>query len=110
MAEKNISCDIVIHNAGKAHAFRRAETDNESLIKYMFRGLKIYFKCRKIVPNQFIFMSSVSVYGLKYGVNVDGHVILNAKDWYGLSKMQAERIAINWCNNNNVVCTILLLL
>lgn len=59
------------------------------------------------IPKQFVFISSVSVYGLEYGINIDEYSLLNAKDPYGLSKIQAEQMVLDWCQNNKVVCTIL---
>ena len=38
---------------------------------------------------------------------IDEDAALNARDPYGLSKIEAEKIIINWCERNNVLCTIL---
>jgi nucleoside-diphosphate-sugar epimerase len=103
------SCfDLVIHNAGKAHSFPRTETEENSFFQVNTLGTKNLLQgLETLIPKQFVFISSVSVYGLEYGVNVEDHAPLNAKDSYGLSKKQAEQIVIDWCNKNNVVCTIL---
>ncbi len=61
----------------------------------------------KCGPSKFVFISSVSVYGLVSGYNIDESSELLAKDPYGLSKIEAEKIILDWCNNNNVICTIL---
>ena len=104
----NTDFDIVIHNAGKAHSFPKTETEKLSFFQVNIKGTKNLLQGLETkIPKQFVFISSVSVYGLEYGVNIDEHTLLNAKDPYGLSKIQAERIVIDWCNKNNVVCTIL---
>lgn len=104
----NLYFDIVIHNAGKAHSLPRTEREKYSFIQVNIHGTNNLLQgLETMIPKQFVFISSVSVYGLEYGVNVDEHALLNAKDSYGLSKIQAERIVIDWCNKNNVVCTIL---
>ena len=103
------SCfDLVIHNAGKAHSLPKTETEEISFFQVNTLGTKNLLQgLETVIPKQFVFISSVSVYGLEYGVNVEEHALLNAKDSYGLSKKQAEQIVIDWCNKNNVVCTIL---
>ena len=104
----NTDFDIVIHNAGKAHSFPRTEKEKYSFFQVNVQGTKNLLKGLETrIPKQFVFISSVSVYGLEYGENIDENSLLIAKDVYGLSKIQAERIVLDWCNKNNVVCTIL---
>jgi nucleoside-diphosphate-sugar epimerase len=59
------------------------------------------------LPKAFIFVSSVAVYGLDEGVNIDENHPLLALDPYGYSKIQAESLIQDWCKANAVVCTIL---
>ena len=59
------------------------------------------------VPEQFVFISSVSVYGQEFGKNINEKHKLEAKDPYGLSKIEAEGLVQEWCKQHNVVCTIL---
>ena len=59
------------------------------------------------IPKQFLFVSSVSVYGLNKGVLINENTDLKAIDQYGKSKIEAEAIVQKWCNENNVICTIL---
>jgi nucleoside-diphosphate-sugar epimerase len=61
----------------------------------------------KCPPKQFVFISSVSVYGLIKGENIDESFPLLAEDPYGKSKILAEDIVIKWCEKHNVICTIL---
>ncbi len=104
----NTDFDIVIHNAGKAHSFPKTELEKLSFFQINIQGTKNLLQGLETkIPKQFVFISSVSVYGLEYGINIDEYTLLNAKDPYGLSKIQAEQIVLNWCQNNKVVCTIL---
>ncbi len=104
----NTDFDIVIHNAGKAHSFPKTEIEKLSFYQINIQGTKNLLQgLESKIPKQFVFISSVSVYGLEYGINIDENTLLNAKDPYGLSKIQAEQIVLDWCQNNKVVCTIL---
>jgi nucleoside-diphosphate-sugar epimerase len=59
------------------------------------------------IPKQFVFISSVSVYGLIEGENIDESHPLLALDPYGKSKIEAEKLVKEWCKERNVICTIL---
>ncbi|MGG8473430.1 NAD-dependent epimerase/dehydratase family protein, partial [Rahnella sp. PAMC25617] len=59
------------------------------------------------VPEQFVFISSVSVYGQQSGIFINEDHPLEAKDPYGLSKIEAEDLVLKWCEQHRVVCTIL---
>jgi nucleoside-diphosphate-sugar epimerase len=106
--EFSIAFDIVIHNAGKAHSYPKTEREKHSFFDTNIHGTKNLLRgLEKKIPKQFVFISSVSVYGLESGINIDENTPLNAKDSYGLSKVLAEQMVIDWCKCNNVVCTIL---
>ncbi len=99
--------DIVIHAAGFAH---KSNVKFENLFlntnvigtRNLLRGLESI-----ALPSKFVYISSVSVYGLTSGNNIDESAELGAKDPYGLSKIEAERIVLEWCQLNDVICTIL---
>ena len=59
------------------------------------------------LPKKFIYISSVSVYGLNQGENINEDNPLVAEDPYGKSKIEAEANVKKWCDENNVICTIL---
>jgi nucleoside-diphosphate-sugar epimerase len=104
----NSDFDVVIHNAGKAHSIPKTEEEKLSFFQVNVQGTKNLLKGLETkIPKQFVFISSVSVYGLEYGKNIDEITILKAKDPYGLSKIQAEQLILDWCDLNNVTCTIL---
>ena len=100
--------DIVVHAAGKAHAIPKTEKEKQEFFDVNVGGTKFLLSALEVnLPKSFIFISSVSVYGLERGININEDYALLAKDPYGLSKIQAEGLVMDWCKRNNVVCTIL---
>jgi nucleoside-diphosphate-sugar epimerase len=59
------------------------------------------------LPRSFVFISSVAVYGKEKGLGINENTPLAAVDSYGLSKIKAEQLVVDWCKNNNVICTVL---
>ena len=103
------SYNMVIHAAGKAHDQSKDAVVNKLFYKVNVIGLKkLLLGLEKIgVPSKFVFISSVSVYGLSKGKNISESFELLAKDDYGLSKIEGEKIVKTWCNKNNVKYLIL---
>lgn len=102
--------DIVIHNAGKAHFFPKNSKENKSFFNVNVQGTENLLRGIELIgslPKRFVFISSVAVYGLNQGVGIDENAPLQAKDPYGLSKILAEQLVLEWCERNNVICTIL---
>ena len=105
----NFSFEIVIHAAGKAHDQSKRSLINKLFDKVNIVGLKNLLtgleKCS--IPSRFVFISSVSVYGLSKGTSINESFELLAKDDYGLSKIEGEKIVKTWCVKNNVKYLIL---
>ena len=101
--------DLVIHAAGKAHFVPKTEDEKKQFYDVNVVGIQNLLKGLEVsgVPKQFVFISSVSVYGQEQGLNITEDCTLVAKDAYGLSKIEAELLVQKWCNEHNVVCTIL---
>lgn len=100
--------DIVIHNAGKAHSVPKTVEEENSFYKVNVQGTSNLLQgLESNLPKQFVFISSVAVYGLHQGELIDENQLLEANDPYGLSKIQAEKLVQEWCKQHNVVCTIL---
>jgi nucleoside-diphosphate-sugar epimerase len=101
--------DLIIHAAGKAHSIPVNDIERSDFFNINVNGtinlLKGLFESH--LPKQFVFISSVSVYGLTEGEGINEKFPLLAEDAYGKSKIEAERIVRNWCNENNVIYTIL---
>ena len=101
--------ELVIHSAGKAHSIPKTESERKSFFDNnvggtfnLLRGLE-----KSGVPKKFVFVSSVSVYGLNAGANINEEYPLLAKDAYGKSKIEAEQLIKNWCDENDVKFTVL---
>lgn len=101
--------DIIIHNAGKAHIIPKNNFEIEQFNKVNVIGtINLLTSLEKSgLPKKFVFISSVSVYGLETGTLIKENHILNPKDPYSTTKMNAEKIIQNWCLTKNVTCTIL---
>ena len=105
----NQAFDLVIHAAGKAHSIPKTQEEKKQFYDVNVLGTQNLLKGLEVsgVPQQFVFISSVSVYGLESVVSISEEQPLLAKDAYGLSKIEAEILVSEWCKLNNVVCTIL---
>jgi nucleoside-diphosphate-sugar epimerase len=103
------SFDLIIHSAGKAHSIPKTNIDKELFANINVKGTKKLLAAlsQKFLPKYFLFISSVSVYGLNEGKNINESSPLLADDPYGKSKIEAEEIIKTWCEENNVICTIL---
>ena len=97
--------DVVFHVAGIAH---RKETD-ENRELYFSVNRDLAFETAKKAKNdgvgQFIFLSSMSVYGLESGT-ITKQTVPNPKSAYGLSKLEAEEKLNTLSNENFKICTI----
>ncbi len=97
--------DVVFHVAGIAHI--KEKSDNQDLYYKVNRDLayETAKKAKEEGVGQFIFLSTMSVYGLENGV-IDENTPLNPKSNYGKSKLQAEEL-IKPLEDDNFKVTIL---
>lgn len=102
--------DTVVHCAGKAHVFPKTYEEEQDFFKTNVDGiinlLTALENCASL-PRAIVFLSSVSVYGLDKGELVTEESPLQSKYPYGQSKIEAEKILIEWCNKNKVKYAIL---
>lgn len=104
------NADLIIHSAGKAHSVPKTAAQKQEFFDVNVKGTQNLLKGieqSQAFPKAFVFISSVSVYGLDKGESIKESNPLNAKDPYGSSKIQAEEMVQDWCDKNNVICTIL---
>ena len=90
--EKDFSeYDVVYHVAGIAH--RKETKENRELYYAVNRDLayEVAKKSKQDGIKQFIFLSTMSVYGLESGV-IDEYTPLKPKSNYGKSKLQGEEL------------------
>lgn len=94
---------VVIHAAGKAHVYPRTEAEIKEFFDVNVEGTKHLLQALENNPvSKFIFVSSVSVYGLGKGELIDEETPLNGNAPYALSKIQAEELIANWCTKRNI--------
>jgi nucleoside-diphosphate-sugar epimerase len=102
--------DLVIHCAGKAHSVPKTKKEKQMFYDINVKGttnlLDGLENCERL-PNSFIFISTVAVYGCSKGLQLDENQPLNAEDAYGQSKIIAEQLVQKWCAQNNIICSIL---
>jgi len=105
----NLQFDLVIHAAGKAHSIPKTNLEKVEFYQVNVVGTQNLLEglTKSGIPNFFVYISSVSVYGKDFGSEIDENTPLGAVDPYGLSKIEAERIVSLWCKEHDVVCTIL---
>jgi nucleoside-diphosphate-sugar epimerase len=103
------SFDLVIHAAGQAHLVPKSVFEINLFNEVNVQGTAHLLKGLKSagIPKYFVFISSVSVYGLESGNEITEEAPLAATDAYGKSKIAAEMLVKNWCDSNNIICTIL---
>ena len=86
--------DIVIHLAGKAHLVPKCDKDNAAFFDVNVQGTQNLLSGIELSGTslkRFVFISTVAVYGVDQGDNINENSPLLAKEPYGLSKIQAEQ-------------------
>jgi nucleoside-diphosphate-sugar epimerase len=101
--------DLVIHAAGQAHLVPKNEADATLFYKHNIEATaNLLLGLEKVeLPKYFVYISSVSVYGLESGLEISEESPLLAKDPYGKSKIEAENLVREWCIQKGVKYTIL---
>lgn len=101
--------DIVLHAAGKAHSIPKTEVEKKAFFDVNLQGtINLCTALEKSgIPQSFIFISTVAVYGLESGENITEEFPLIGNSPYALSKIQAEQFLTEWCNKNNVILSII---
>lgn len=102
--------NVVIHCAGKAHSFPRTPKEEDAFFEVNVNGTQNLLKALEnapTLPKHFVFMSSVSVYGINEGLLVKENTPLLSKYPYGRSKIKAEQLITSWCEQHQVTCLIL---
>lgn len=105
-----IPCNTIIHNAGKAHIIPRNEIQAKAFLDVNYQGtlnLLSGLEQGATLPKQFIYISTVAVYGVEQGEMIAETHPLNGITPYAESKIKAEQAVQEWCNSNGVKCVIL---
>jgi len=104
--EKDFSqYDVVFHVAGIAHI--KETSDNQDLYYKVNRDLayETAQKSKQDGVEQFVFLSSMSVYGIENGV-IDKNTPLNPNSAYGKSKIEAEELINKLRDDSFTVATL----
>lgn len=102
--------DLVVHCAGKAHVVPKSDLEIKAFFDVNVNGTQnLLSGLEKLnnFPKSFVLISTVAVYGRNAGLMINEDSALNAQDPYGKSKVEAEKIVKEWCDNNGVTCAIL---
>lgn len=95
--------DAVIHAAGKAHIYPKTDAEKQAFFDVNVEGTR--YLLNSLNPQSvkaFIFISSVSVYGMEQGSEIAESTPLNGKSPYALSKIQAEELIVTWCAEHGI--------
>ena len=104
------SISRVIHVAGKAHEYPKTAKEAEEFYQVNYQGtvnLCLGLDSAGIKPDQFVFISTVAVYGIETGEEITENQELNGKSPYALSKIKAEHYLVDWGKRNDVAILIL---
>ncbi|UWX60795.1 NAD-dependent epimerase/dehydratase family protein [Chryseobacterium oranimense] len=100
--------DIIFHAAGKAHSIPGNKEEEQLFYAVNLEGTKNLCEAlEKNLPDYFIFISTVAVYGKDFGKNINENSPLKGHTPYAKSKIMAEEFLTNWCKTNNVKLFIL---
>lgn len=105
-----VPVEMVIHSAGHAHRIPKNEEEEQQFWKVNFDGTKNLTKgLEKLetLPETFVFISTVAVYGLEQGELINESTQENPQSPYGKSKLEAELFLTDWAEKNKVNLVIL---
>jgi nucleoside-diphosphate-sugar epimerase len=100
--------DLVVHAAAKAH--NKGEKEEGLFFRINAEGSRRIcdaFDKSGTYPKQFVFISTVAVYGAVGGENISESFPLNGESAYAKSKIAAEKIIESWCSEHGITCSIL---
>ena len=97
--------DVVFHLASYVHKVPKSKKEEEVVKKINIDGLIRLLNTLPKTVKQFIFFSSVSVYGIQNGTGITEDHPTEPTTIYGETKLQAEKILKDWGKQNNVITT-----
>ena len=101
--------DIVLHACGKAHVVPRTPEEANAFFDVNYEGTRnLCASLEKVgVPKALIFISTVAVYGCDTGELISEDHPLNGDTPYAKSKIMAEEFLSQWCEEHDVVLSVL---
>ena len=97
--------DSILHCAGIAHVSHNQKMKNHYYEVNCELALNVANKAKSENVSQFIFLSSILVYGTK-GAEINNETIPNPDDFYGDSKLKAEQELQKMADDNFKLCII----
>lgn len=100
-----VKLDLVIHAAGKAHSVPKTESESRSFHEINYNGTVNLLNAldnSNQLPNSFIYISSVAVYGVESGYDLTEKEPLLGQTPYARSKIAAEKYVQTFCKANNI--------
>lgn len=102
--------NLVVHAAGKAHSIPKTEAEAAAFYEVNHQGTQNLLKGLEQLPTfpqQFIFISTVAVYGMDTGGLIEEDSPLQGQTPYAKSKRLAEEVVLQWCAERGVNSIIL---
>jgi nucleoside-diphosphate-sugar epimerase len=97
--------NAIVHAAGRAHFVPRSDAEEQVFFAVNVLGTKNLLAAlehQPTMPDAFVLISTVAVYGLEAGEMLNEDTPRSAEDAYGLSKRQAEDIVLEWGEKRGV--------
>lgn len=101
--------EIVLHAAGKAHIIPKTKDEEQAFYDVNYTGTVNLCKAleKSGLPETFIFISTVAVYGCESGEKITEDHPLSGDTPYARSKIMAEKYLQDWCGKNGVLLGII---
>ncbi len=100
-----VAPDVVVHAAGKAHSVPKTAAEAQVFFDVNVEGTRNLTKGLENaprLPEAFLFVSTVAVYGRDSGTDISETHPLTGNSPYALSKRQAEDFLLNWGRERDV--------
>lgn len=97
--------DLIIHAAGKAHSIPKSKIEMDEFFNVNVNGTSNLLKSLEghlHSNSNFVFISSVAVYGQEEGNLINEHAPLRGDTPYAKSKIEAEQLIQKWCLEHKV--------
>lgn len=102
--------EFVVHAAGKAHSVPTSPQEEKEFFNVNYEGTKNLCEALnnlEVKVKSFVFISTVSVYGVECGNNIDEEHPLMGTSPYARSKIMAEEHLKSWAQTFNIPLSIL---